>query len=385
MWEAPLTPISYQNWQNINYQKQNVGFFQKIVASNIYPEEDLWSTHHRYFYCIIISRQPETECKYFERDRVASQCRHFGRDQDVRKSSEMCLANAIHNSEKFIQPIRDNSCAMLLLTNLAEPHWVSIQCDHKILSHVVCAGRLNMSTATTHNSSFTQPVCRKSSLFIDGGCFYFFSFTYKPHTGLSHSILRCPLSEMHLLHGHNLSDFKKFYPLVRATSKPHFNLISFDPFHVPTMFLYKRTWFTETFTVESLQNEINEGLSACASAPHFLGLKNELMFFCQSGFIISTIFVCDGNNDCRDLPGIASSDELDCTCKKKSEHFCKESCQNNSCKCSPLFVKSYDEKCHSIKGEMTESLGSKDIQHLCDDGSVISSDLVDDLIPDCGT
>ena len=66
------------------------------------------------------------------------------------------------------------------------------------------------------------------------------------------------------------------------------------------------------------------------------------MFTCTSGVLISTLFICDGVDDC--FNSTVSTDEQDCAYITYYEQ-CKSISSSYACMCSPLYYTSRHGKC----------------------------------------
>ncbi len=66
----------------------------------------------------------------------------------------------------------------MLMTNLAEPEWISIHCEETLLADVVCSMG---GIGSTENDSILAPnntnVCSNQHIMIQGHCFLFLSFS----------------------------------------------------------------------------------------------------------------------------------------------------------------------------------------------------------------
>ena len=111
---------------------------------------------------------------------------------------------------------------------------------------------------------------------------------------------------------------------------------------------------------------------------------------CSSGESISSLYLCDGYQDCFD-----GSDEYHCICYIEGivvndSIFCSKKCSLNiHCSCSILFTNTYLSGCVSFKNNHVVNMKKsndppliKELQFSCGN-SQIGKDAVDDLIFDC--
>ena len=109
---------------------------------------------------------------------------------------------------------------------------------------------------------------------------------------------------------------------------------------------------------------------------------------CNSGQYVSTLFLCDGYNDCFD-----QTDELECYCfvngsRIDNNTFCYEHCSYQiNCRCPILFTNEGSNGCSSFfyqkSNQSINLVPSSDVFH-CDTFLLnIPTSLIDDLVFDC--
>ena len=115
------------------------------------------------------------------------------------------------------------------------------------------------------------------------------------------------------------------------------------------------------------------------------------MFLCSHGECISILKVCDGINDCPEIP----NDEIGCNCKAgqlivTDSHFCATNCHLSNCTCSELFRQKIIggcEKYWEIKyfhhPALDYDVQTNPLFFNCSDSFKIPSVFVNDLVPDC--
>ena len=74
---------------------------------------------------------------------------------------------------------RNKLCTMLLLSNLAYPQWISIDCDLKILDHVVCIADNRPHISQKSFLSLLDHNCPNKSITKHGECYAFSWFNGK--------------------------------------------------------------------------------------------------------------------------------------------------------------------------------------------------------------
>ncbi len=68
----------------------------------------------------------------------------------------------------------NRTCTMLMLTNLAQPEWVSISCEDELLSHVLCHQKVSSSNSTSNHTNVHQankPDCFTGHILVGQSCF----------------------------------------------------------------------------------------------------------------------------------------------------------------------------------------------------------------------
>ena len=66
--------------------------------------------------------------------------------------------------------LKSHRCNMMLLLNLAEPDWVSIPCDKKLLGHILCYKNEHF-TKTDMEKANDYLVCSKGHILVRKNCY----------------------------------------------------------------------------------------------------------------------------------------------------------------------------------------------------------------------
>ena len=82
---------------------------------------------------------------------------------------------------KYNQPQRNKKCTIMLLTNLAGPEWVSVNCHQKIIGDVLCITRSKVNFPTNMTVEADLVVFENPFVFIRRKC-YSFSWGFQNET-----------------------------------------------------------------------------------------------------------------------------------------------------------------------------------------------------------
>ncbi len=83
--------------------------------------------------------------------------------------------------------VQMETCTLLLLSNLAEAEWISINCSQKLLPHILCAQNTNKSfqansSFENHESVENIKSCFSGDIIVNGTCYMFVWFSHLPHS-----------------------------------------------------------------------------------------------------------------------------------------------------------------------------------------------------------
>ena len=208
-----------------------------------------------------------------------------------------------------------NQCFLMLLSNLAEPNWVSVACDEPLLSVITCIKdniRKNYTDAQRKSIGISE-FCTNSAILVHGICYEFHwisrSYYYEyARTFFSKDILI----------------FKHIFEVIALENTI---LSAFVPKNKKTMKAVKFVRYLDTVTfmksIVTLQK--SEGYIICPSNKSEIHLGSHI-FNCSNGSNILYKYVCDGIVDCPN----DKSDEESCLCDKaKQSKLCKSFYYNN--------------------------------------------------------
>ncbi len=217
------------------------------------------------------------------------------------------------NASKIICPTLSGNikaCYMMLVSNLAEPQWVTVNCYQKILPTVLCFRPSNLSEQTQDNNTETlhrTSRCLPWQFVVPKSCYYLKWFE---SVGPIHRQKVCLFQDKVANHEY----FQEFKPIFMAigASFPTFlvsNNINKSSAEsgIQTVICQKQSKQPHCKTNSIPEGGTEEGYFICKGNYEFFFVGIHL-FNCTNGVIISSMMICDGQNDCLD-----DSDEEICT------------------------------------------------------------------------
>ena len=199
----------------------------------------------------------------------------------------------------------------MLLSNLAEPNWISVPCEQKLLHFIFCSFEENVFKVK-RNISMEEYICNLESIIVKNKCFMF--VWYKKD-----------VSKRACRKGILIKQFRWFYHIFNAVSSGN---------SIPEIVIQNGTGVTIikvqhyfnrlTFKYYSSTNSTIKGYEI------FNAVKTRIndginIFTCSHGGYILSEYVCDEFPDCPN----DKSDEDFCVCKTNvsktfQRNFCKE-------------------------------------------------------------
>ena len=306
----------------------------------------------------------------------------------------MDLTDIKTKSKKTMYPsfTKSTICTLLMLTNLAEPNWIQVNCSEKLLTSVFCVTENHDNISSTKSNiednlmRTKDKSCSALSVLKGNRCLTFLWLHLSETKNFEKSCNEYDASSF------PLQKLYLFIFLFEAISVvfPPFIFQNVSNSKMAQKLTYKKYLNVLKFNQEIVSLQDAEGLHVCSSDKSVIITKNN-MFLCYSGEYISYLFVCDGIVDCNDN---VFSDEAFCTCKESeiSHWWCKyitsEIDQSLRTKCSSLYYTAIDRSCyqfthiekkHSITTHQPDNNSFK-----CNNGKQIYLEFLDDLILDCG-
>ena len=289
-WEAQ-NPVSFQSWTNYNYGQRNITSF----------EERVYVSYNDY---ILLKDSNDIErVKYY--------------------------------STSTIYPLLDH-CTLLLVSNLAYPQWVSVDCYKPILHHIICA--LKETGGALRNKEENPDILSCSNMTVkhNNTCYKFKWFNNTTESNQSF-YEKCKIHKMTPVSITNLHNFNF---ILEATSIVSFKVLSELSINLVTIFSFDKLWFQIKYANQIIDKKFASGFYICHGKTEHIKFDLQNLYKCSNNTFISVLHVCDRSNDC----DISKGDEIECRCKGFNK-YCRKICNEQSCSCSPLYFKSHNSKC----------------------------------------
>ncbi len=264
--------------------------------------------------------------------------------------------------ELYPQLWRRNICYMLVLSNLASPEWLPVDCDLPITPNVLC---IKEDFQKPPGETRVSMGCYAFHVKMNNTCFYFYpSSDVHTRSANTKSIKSQILEE-----SWNISAPQQ----LEASSYTHLQHIFEAMQDVSQVPLEPR--------LEMSHGDHHETYIIFYSSFSHHPIGNNV-FSCTDGTFVASKHCCDLVYDCLD-----KADEEDCTCQNIAEgKQCKYlvTCETNTT-CGLLYQKTLNNTCHVF----THFAPKKDLiearAFLCIKGGLeIDERFVNDLVPDCG-
>ncbi len=356
------SPVSFQHFSNINYKQPPVSYLCEYAVN-------------------------DAQGPFNQRDDFPI--------FDINKCKN--LSEVKEENQKRLQPNLPSlrPCILLLMSNLAQPEWISIVCNKKLLSTVVCSTSAgNYDTEAIENREQpTETACRKSNLMMQTWCLLFVWFQAERTNSSTNFHVKHLCSPWQGKTIQSLSDEKLQVLTVLADAVIHMSLLVIFPdqnkTHATQVLFERQSEFFEPHT-ETIIVPITEaqGFVICdVKKMQVLFEIESLVFRCTNGAFTSNLFFCDFVEDCPD-----GSDEANCFCMSEktttnSPASCKqfhESLTNPPC--SPFYYTGSNLSCTKFFELEWQEDNESSVELLvleCSNGTEIDISLKDDLVPDC--
>ncbi len=300
--------------------------------------------------------------------------------ESSKQSSTQCLSLA---SQPVLQPSTNHRCSVVLLENLAYPEWVKVNCSKNILQIISCTTKDDNHTGMSvqGNTDNIKHFCPTSRLLHNNTC-VFINRTRQSEVSKESLMKNCRQLKMSVLSFESISgtdfvtDVYPISPILLMTGEGD-------------VVLYSYFQHASVYHPEPHQNVTNAtgltGFNICGAKPRKFVQGEHLHHCVTSKEYISARYVCDNGKHCGD-----DSDEKFCSCGAFKSQKYETTCQHrelNNRTCIPILKLTERGVCakfapHTFTNKsMKEAKVSKTQLDNCE----ISTELIDDLFPDCTT
>ena len=280
----------------------------------------------------------------------------------------------LNSSNSLFPYLHDKkSCTAILLTNLAEPHWIQISCKRKYtISDVVCLTEAynQVSVAKAIDSKLHYKDC-----VIHNRTCYLFLW------------LRTFAKTLEILKSKTVfkGSVKKFEYLFTAVDVIFPPILYSDLGYFVT---YERYGKYYHYRKQKLIDNLKHSVLITQKSPKNIIIGHNI-FRCRDNIYISHIYVCDGNDDC---PDSTKLDEVGCDCNHTDYYSskCKYITTNNYLMkhCSPFYYRTVQGDCkmYHLENELQNVQQNSEIIFPCDNDHKLRNPMsVYDLVSECGS
>ncbi len=350
-------PVSFQQFKNYHFSQPTV-FGHHVV--NYDAEKHVCSKDKK--------QQTEKHCICNKWDLMCD---------DIETAKEKAL------STLFPELLDNPKCTFMLLSNLAETDWISVNCSDRMLAILFCSVRNTNFTQSTNSQRFVDNVsCPPNSIYHNKTCFNFLWFQSKYNGSLSKLCTKTSMKTTTFLFAdweHILDAVQPtFPPILIAENSHHVKHISMKKYH--NIFILKH----KSVSIPLIDAEGFTICSISANKSHSKPKKHLLQ--CEKGGFISQSELCDDIPDCP----FGMSDEENCMCEVSCIQIynCKSTKQQDEMlSCGFLCHRGKYGTCEKyISDKLTKIPAEHDLQDilfLCSNASYINFYKVNDLMPDC--
>ncbi len=243
----------------------------------------------------------------------------------------------LRNTQTFCRANSSAPCAVMVTLNLADPFVVFVQCQDKILHHVLCLAK-GASQLKNHNAKKQGGLCKSHEFLRREQCYTF-------HWTLSRNFKSSGSKPTFFIT--DVANFFAEFPFLAYSKSnaisPLFLQESMNKFH---LFDYNK--HLESFHSNDSPEENSGAFELQISPPQIL-LYDSLVLTCSDGTLVSISSVCNGILNCPN----DDSDELNCMCKTSRNQggfdLCKTLISSEGNKtCGPLYFRSGNGTCVMI-------------------------------------
>ena len=286
------------------------------------------------------------------------------------------------SSTVYPASIPEKTCTLMLLTNLAKPEWVQVDCKKPLLTDVICAADTFIKQSGMHAVIEWNKKCLPSQIALKGRCFSFLPFDSSVG-GAVHRV--CTRVNLKPKSDPFLTDFYFLFHAV-TTTFPQF-IFQFELNRkLVYRFKYQRYLSIIKHQLDIIPANNASGITMCQGnrASMHLGIN---LYPCRDNYFVSSMYICDDVVDCIN----DHNDQILCHCPIFGDENTRllRKCKKvkfgpNLSLCSSLYYLSVDGNCKKYLPEAVPETKHAFTYSFCKNGQTIDLNLVNDLVVDCG-
>ncbi len=278
----------------------------------------------------------------------------------------------------IMQPSTER-CSMLLLTNLADPQWVSVNCAKQTISDVVCVSPHATNDYGNLTHQYNPLSCAPVFVVARNICVVLQHYAHNM-IEIGRPLTMCNQNKLQLI---DLQDIHTISALLESLKFFHLALLVHH-MKISALHALQYVEHVDNFVTFSPTADQTNNLYCLCKSKHPPNKTNSLLSFQCRTKLISTYSVFDGQDDCHDAfsesqNSSMSSDEVPFKCGGTPNRQFPRHQINCSC---ALFFQTIRDECSSY----TEALfikEPKDSFFTCNNFRKIHQSFLEDLVPDC--
>ena len=348
-------PMSYQYWSNVNFGKFGLPEYRKYHTSHVYEE---LSRNFLLNTCgvLLVLKNPNSFCK----------------------TEELIYSTDIY-SHHILYPVLTarKQCTLLLLMNLAQSQWVSVDCNTKVVNHAVCFSRKQTINGKERVVNLEKSlICAKVSILYKKWCYFFF---HCKKCSMRNILSTCRDKGLSSILDNDSMALELFSVISESLGEIFCNFAVIDKNKEKVHFLrgerYRKGLLNPFAANKTSLEGTNRVFLSCKGNMIKQNTYTGLVYKHYNGHYSSVVFLHDGKQWNHEVNSV----QTDISCK--TSH-----CVDLSCDTSAFFYKSISGKCSPYsQQELSKSTVDKQtILVPCKNNETIEETFMNDLVSDCG-
>ena len=195
---------------------------------------------------------------------------------------------------------------MMLVSNLAEPQWIYVNCETPYLIDVLCVvepskidsredNKYTLSKDTDIPTMVKKTYCSAGQILMDNKCYLFVWYTFRRHS----KMLLTEVCKGFYTTPVNFTSIDKFETIFNAITSRFPPILKDYNRKIVQQFVYTRhiNWYV--YKEDLIYTDSAEGFTVCEDKKITIKGKGSILFECEDGKYISKLYLCDGKIDCR--------------------------------------------------------------------------------------